>query len=468
MTDAEKIVERFIALHSLISPKEKILVAFSGGPDSAALLHILCRLAKKSDFKLCACYVNHNIRPKESRKESAFCSEICARLNIPLIIVEGDVPRYARDMRLSLEQCARDFRYASLENVAEKEKCRKIALGHHQDDIVETILFRLFRGTGPAGLWPIKPISGKLIRPMSELTRKDILSYLKQNKIPYMIDSSNLKSDFSRNFIRNEAIPIIEKGFGDKFRKGIIKFGKILREEDLYLRQLAERKFRRIAEITPGGKIVIDLKGLANYDLWLRRRIIKISLEKISNRPGEGAFEEVERVDNMLEGDQKAVNLQNGIRVFKERDNIVLAAKRPPMRPLPLPINGKAVLKEVKAAVSCRAFWTDNALPMRNKKGSKVAMDFDKLSPPLSIRGIRPGDKFTPLGMKGNKKIGDFLTDRKIPIFLRDEIPLIEDQKGIIWLVGYQIAERVKIDNNTANILEIELLRGKRHGKAEI
>ncbi len=460
--------EAFCVQNGLLEKGDRILVAFSGGPDSTALLIILDKLSRKVGFGLRACYINHNIRPKAARREITFCSNICVRLKIPLIVVEADIPRFSKEKKLSLEEAGREFRCLAFARVAAEEKCNKIALGHHRDDIVETILFRLFRGTGPQGIWPIKPVSGNVIRPLCEISRWEIEKYLRKFKVGYMTDMSNLNENFSRNFIRNRIIPEIEKGFGTKFRSGLINFAKILSEEDKHLSRIALNKFRRISLKTPGGKIIIDLGELADYDLWLRRRIIRLSLQVLIGQPGAGSFEEVGRIDRIIEGKLTAVNLHGKVRAIKEKNSLFLIGKKCRLEEKKLPIGEKILLSGIDSSLECRLIPRSKAHIGLLKRGFKVAMDYSRVEPPLYVRGIRPGDKFTPLGMEGTKKVGDFFTDRKISRNIRDEIPLVLDRQGIIWLAGYQIAERTRVDKNTKNVLEIELLRGKRNGKAEI
>ena len=454
--------------HRLLRKGDKILIGLSGGPDSIALLYALAHLSNEFECELIACYINHNIRPKAVRKEIKFCADICSRLRIPLNIVDVDIPSFSRTNKISLEEAGHIFRRTAFDQIARNEKCNKIALAHHRDDIVETILFRLFRGTGPRGLQPIKPISGNIIRPLCGIDRRGIEQFLKKNQIRFMIDNSNKANDFSRNYIRNKIIPQIEIGFGTKFRNGLINFTQILFEEDKYLNKIAEKAYRRICRETPGGKIIIDLEKLAHYDLWLRRRITRISLHFFSGHPGAGSFDEVERVEKMIGGEIKSANLAGGLTISREGNFLHLIGKKCKIGERQLPIGGKAYLPEISSTIKCRVRSRSRTTPTLQKKGYKVSLDLARIEPPLYIRGINPGDRFIPLGMKGAKKVGDFLTDRKIPRFLRDEIPQVQDRQGIVWLVGHQIAERTKIDKNTRTVLELELSRGNRNGKAKI
>ncbi len=445
----------------LINSGERILIGFSGGPDSTALLHILHKLSSKLRFSLMACYINHKIRPRAVNKEIEFCRDFCAKLKIEFVLYEIDIPKYAKENKLSLEEAGHIQRKKILRKIAAENNCNKIALGHHQDDIIETILFRLFRGTGPGGLQPIKPMSGNTIRPLYNTSKEDILDYLKKNRIPYIIDRSNLKSDFSRNYIRNKIIPTIKRHFGSGYKNSIGNFAEIISAENDYLTDLTQKNLKKIAQITPGGKIVVDLPKIAVYDGWLRRRIIKQFLEKLSGVPGAGSFDDIARINSLIEGELKAVSLGGGIRVIREGDKIYFSKGKCNIRYGDMKISGVTEITELRSRLECTQLPVGSARTELQKKGSRINIDYDKIAQPCRVRGIKPGDRFTPLGMKGTKKVGDFLTDKKISKHLRDEIPILLDKKGLIWLVGHQIANRVKVDKSTKKVLDIEYIKRK-------
>ncbi len=493
MKDMFKIIKENIAENGMIKKSDKILVSFSGGPDSTALLYCLNKIyrgkvgpvpirasAEKLDIdKYCrvfrfarsrgtnsepdlqACYINHNIRPNAVKKEIKFCREFCEKLNIPFIVAEADIPQIAKEQKLSIEEAGRNYRKSILQKIAHDEKCNKIALGHHLDDTIETILFRLFRGTGPGGLNPIKPISGIFIRPLYNIPKSDIITFLNRNKIKYQIDKSNFDPDFSRNYIRNKIIPVIEKHFGPKYKGSIDRFSRILTDEDTFLRSLAEKETKKLCTITPGGKIIVDLKKISVYDTCVRRRIIKLLLEKFYRHPGAGSFDQVEQVNDLIEGRQKAVDLGKELRVIADRNKLILSGANVTLERQYLAIRDIVELPMISAAIKTGQVGIKSASKKKLKGGWKINIDFDKIAEPLEIRGIRSGDKFRPLGLGGTKKIGDYLTDKKQSRHIRDEVVVIRDIKGIIWLVGYEISDRVKITNKTKKVLEIEFIRRK-------
>jgi len=453
---AERIKDNIIE-HEMISKDDRVLVSLSGGPDSTALLDILHILSNKMKFTLTACYINHNIRPKAVAKEIDSCANLCSDRNIDLIVIDVDIPAYAKKEKLSLEEAGHKFRKKALAEIAQQEKCQRIATGHHFDDQVETILFRLIRGTGPAGIYPIRPVSGNLIRPLYNISREDIELYIKTHDLNPVIDKSNLESKYSRNYIRNKIIPIIEKRFSG-FRNSLVKFSEIIASENDFINQIAAKEIKKLHTVTPGGKFLVDLKRLSGYDQALIRRFIKSLIESYTGINGAGSFEEIARVEEILEGSLKATELATGIKVVSDRERLYFLKKKVYIREKEL-ITGKITdIPEINCRIKCKMISVSNAVKALQKKGKRIYIDIDSLKLPLYIRGVKKGDSFSPLGMKGIKKVGDFLTDKKISKYVRDEIPVIIDGKGIVWLAGHQIADRVKIKSNTSQVMEIDLI----------
>jgi len=203
------------------------------------------------------------------------------------------------------------------------------------------------------------------------------------------------------------------------------------------------------------------LKKIAVYDICIRRRIIKRLLEKKYKHPGAGSFEQIERINDLIEGRRKTVDLGRNLRVVADRGNLMLSGGKIKMGRRNLAIPDTVELPEVRAVIKTRLIAIKSAKRKKQKNSWKINIDADKIVMPLEISGIRQGDRFQPLGLNGTKKVGDYLTDKKSLRQIRDEIPVIKDKKGIIWLVGYEISDRVKINNKTKKVLEIELIRRK-------
>jgi tRNA(Ile)-lysidine synthetase-like protein len=189
--------------------------------------------------------------------------------------------------------------------------------------------------------------------------------------------------------------------------------------------------------------------------------MMKLAMESISGRKGIGSFDQISRLDDIIFGKIESADLGSGIRVAREKGSLILWRKRPQWPSLKMPSEGSAELREISASFKIRNLPISKAKLKMQKGGLKVHLDARKIVPPLRVRPIKPGDRFTPLGLKGKKKVGDFLTDKKVPRYLRDEIIVVHDRDKIIWLAGHQISDHCKIDKNSTAILEIELLRGK-------
>jgi len=468
MEKLEKKVKNNTLKNNLILAGEKVLIGLSGGPDSTALTLILKKLSSTMKFSIGAVYLDHEIRPEDVPDEILFCRSLCDQLNISFYLINKNIPELAKKWGKSLEETAREVRRHELSELAEREKFDKIALGHHQDDIVETILFRLFRGTGPSGLDPIKPISGNIIRPLYNITRNEIEEYLGIKKTIAMLDKSNLESGYSRNYIRNKILPVIENHFGEKARGSIVNLSRIISAENDYLDQIALSKLTNIYCHTPGGKIIVDLTKLGSYDVWLRRRIYKLVLEKLTGNPGKGSFEETNRIDDIIQEKINSTNLPEDIRITRDRNYLFFVKGKVSIKRTEIKLKGETSIEEINGRIKSREIRIEKAITAYQKKGYRIHIDFDKISPPLYVRNIKRGDSFSPLGMMGTKKIGDYLTDCKIPKLVRDEIAVIEDKLGIVWLVGQQISDRIKIENSTRRILEIEFTGISRGGSAQI
>jgi len=457
MTTLQK-VKQTITKHELLDRCDSVLVALSGGPDSVALLHVLCRLRQSKKgmrLRLGAVYVNHQIRKRASKKEEQFCQHLCNDLNLPLTIVRGDVPAAAKRDKLGLEEAAREFRYATFEHLAEEDDYDCVAVGHHADDQVETILFRLFRGTGPTGLSGMPARRGKIIRPLIDLTRTEVLEYLKQNKLDWCEDKSNRSLKFKRNYIRHRLLPAVRKNLNPRVESALLSLADTVGADEQFLSGVVEKASRKCLRITPGGKFELALDLYRGYDIWLRRRLLRRCL-KATCRDGQApAKEVVERLDRLaldgsgsvsLPGRVQATVADNRLLIYDRRKRLVKESFEPGKR---LELDWPAV------AITGRVTKLGQSVAQTKRRSRLVQLDWDKLTPPLEVRTIRPGDRFRPLGMKGSKKVGDYLTDRRVHKALRDEILLLCDQQGPVWLMGYEIADRVKIDDQTRKVLSV-------------
>ncbi|MEA3296893.1 MAG: tRNA lysidine(34) synthetase TilS [candidate division Zixibacteria bacterium] len=453
-------VRNTIDKYNLIVGGDSVLVGLSGGPDSVALLHLLVALRRKMKLKLAAVYINHGIRPRAAKKETAFCRDFCDGSNVALSVIEADIPALARKSRKGLEEAGRDFRYETYEHLAREHTCDRVALGHHVDDRVETVLFRIFRGTGRTGLEGIPVRRGRIVRPLYDCTKEEIYSYLDKNHLRYCIDTSNRRADpsgFKRNYIRNRLLVNIRKNLNPAVNRAILNLSETAATEERFLEKLVTGMFRKVIRITPGGKIELDLIKFRGYDVSLRCRLLRRCVAELSglmpNRCG------VERLDKLATDGGKAVSVPNRIHAVRMGDRLTLFRKQSHCFSEELIPGRVCRLKSLRLAFKCRAGSYSGKSLNNERRSRSVLLDKCKLVLPLLVRNIQPGDRFRPLGMKGSKKVGNYLTDRKVPGIYRDEIPVVCDREGIVWLVGFEIADRVKIDRSTKEVLAIEFYK---------
>ncbi|MFH1687439.1 MAG: tRNA lysidine(34) synthetase TilS [bacterium] len=453
-------VEKTIERHQLFERGNSVLVGLSGGPDSVALLHVLHRLPKQWRLSIEAVCINHCLRVRQAQREEQFCQELCDRLGVVLHIVRQDIKQLTKTPTTGLEEAGRRFRYGVYETLADSEGFDRVALGHHADDRVETILLNLFRGSGRAGVMGMPIRRDKIVRPLFECSKDEILDYLKSLKAPYCLDNSNRDCRFRRNFIRNRLLPLLRNRINPEVDQALLNAADILAEEEVPLAQFFERAKGNAVRVTPGGKIELDMGAFASYDRWLRSRLLRYCIATVSG--GQAASRQtVERLSGWIDTTKRSLSIPGKVQVERIDGKLVFNTDAPTAYEAALTRGRWLPLQRptMKLRWSC-----PRTRPGRAELGAdpnRVWLDRDRVSPPLTVRNYRPGDRWRPLGMTGAKKVARYLIDKKVPMVYRDEIPVVCDQEGIVWLVGYEIADRVKIDPSTKEVIKIECAKRK-------
>jgi len=455
MTALQKI-KGTIKQDGLVSTGDSVLVALSGGPDSVALLHLLSRLRRPLKLTLLAVYVNHGIRPRAAKREERFCRELCDRLSIELTIVSGDIPALSKKNKRGLEEAAREFRYEALERLADEQNCNRIAVGHHADDQVETVVFRIFRGTGRTGMLGIPIKRGRIVRPLLHFTRNEILEYLAKNELPFCEDRSNKDTTFRRNYIRRKLLPQVRKHLNPAADGALLNLIDTMGAEEEYLEKITRKTARKCLRTTPGAKIALDLKRFVGYDLWLRRRLLRRCLQVVCRSGSSPDKEVIERLDRMAVYRGSAVSLPQSVQAAIIGDELVVYRRLRRKVREQLVVGERLTLKWPSVSFFCTLSGRKRSEIVKKARNTKVHLDWNKLTPPLEVRTIGSGDRFGPLGMTGHKKIGNYLTDRKVAREYRDEVLVVCDKRGIVWLVGFEIADRVKITKDTRKVFTID------------
>lgn len=444
-----------IERHHLLDRGDAVLVGFSGGPDSVALLHLLVQLRPRYNLRLGAVYINHQIRVRAAKMEERFCHKLCDQLGVDFSIAREDIPARAKRERKGLEETARDFRYETFEQIAKSEKYHRIALAHHVDDRVETVLFRIFRGTGLTGLAGIPIKRGRIIRPLFDISKQELLAYLRTHRLSWCEDRTNRTLDYSRNFIRNRILPSIRSRLNPAVDRAILNLSETAADEVDFLEAVVNKAVRRTVSVRPSGKVEIDIKLVRKIDPWLRRRLFRACFSLLAEEMPDRHV--IERLDRLILSGGKGISLPHRLRAVSVDGKLLL------FRPISTWHATRVQIGEVTETgipgikISARILSKARSSIQKRRNATKVELDWRKIVPPLEVRPIRPGDRFQPLGLKGSKKVGDFLTDRKLPSVYRDETPVVGDQNGIIWLAGFEIAERVKRDSKTKEVLILEV-----------
>ncbi len=451
--------------------EESVLIGLSGGADSVALTDMLVQLSETMELSLTACHINHQLRGAESDADCKFCEELCDKWEIPFIQADIDIAEIAKQQKMGLEEAGRIIRYNVFTQIASEDKIARIALAHHADDQVETMLFRLFRGTGPAGLSGIPRQRGKVIRPLLSYNKQEIIDYLNKRGLPFREDSSNKDVKFSRNAIRQEILPAIEKHF-PAVRPAMLRLCNIQTDESEHLGFQTRLMYDELVSVTPGGSSIIDLARFNQQSRWMKRRVLRWTLDEMTGVRCGVSLDTIDGLLKIASSETGGASLKQGYQAKVERGDLYIYTAVPvSITQRRFEIGIDLELPEVNSYMRSKTIPIADAVLTRQNKGLTVHIDPESLSGSLFVRSARNGDRFSPLGMIGTKTVGDFLTDLKIPTPLRPEIPVLCDDKGIIWVIGYQIDDRVRLDfkidhqeevnKSGQGALEIEIVRNK-------
>ncbi|RXQ96192.1 tRNA lysidine(34) synthetase TilS [Ancylomarina salipaludis] len=431
---------RHIEKEDLFYRNERILVAVSGGLDSVVLLHLL----HKMEMDCVVAHCNFQLRDKDSDGDEIFVKNLAEHYKFPVYSVTFETTEYAKEKGISIEMAARDLRYNWFETIRKENDCRYILTAHHADDVIETVLINLVRGTGIHGLTGIKAKKGKLVRPLLPFTREEIKTYAEQNELEYREDYTNIQTDFVRNKIRHQIIPVLQEinpAIQKTMNENVGRFRDI---EQIYNQEIAKRRLSFVDQ--EDGRLLIliaELKKLTSpnshlYELlhpygFHSREIINI-LESLDSISGKMFYTE---------------NYQ----LLRDRDYLVLTEKgEKDYREYQLDKNDRIELGEY--IVECEVF--DRPSDFKFSTDSQIAcFDADKLTFPLELRKWQEGDVFQPIGMKGRKKVSDYFIDNKFSLTDKENAWLLVSGDDIIWLVGHRMDDRFKITKDTISVYQV-------------
>jgi len=428
-----------VNLTNFIGSNQTVGVALSGGSDSMALLHYMLSQSKKYHFNVIAINVEHGIRGEASKSDTNFVINYCKNNGIKLLTYSVDCPTFAKENKLSLEQAGRILRYQCFNQAIESKACDKVATAHHLKDNFESVLFNIFRGTGIKGLVGIEQnFNDKIIRPFLSVSKQEIQEYIKKNNIPYVNDQTNFSDEYTRNAIRLNLLPEIEKIFPEA-QKSVYRLSQIAKIENDFIHS---ETLKTIAFFDDK----VEIKLPIHVALLSRATVLALKhlgVEKDWEKAHIDAIIELSTLDN-----SSKVSLPNEITAIKEYDRITFY-KRINVTPSSIPFSlGEFEFNQTTITIA----KVDNCVDLK----SGFYCDKDKLPKDAVIRTRLNGDKFTKFG-GGTKALNDYLTDKKIPLMQRDELPLIAVKNEILAIFNVAISDKIKVDDNTKTIIQLKL-----------
>jgi len=447
-------VERTVRQQRLFRPGDTLVVALSGGADSTALLDLLTRLPDYN-LHLVIAHLNHCLRGVESDSDEEFCRMVAFRYDIQFESCRVDVKMAAAEKRLNLEDAARRARIEFLDEIGGKYGAAAVALAHHADDQAETVLMRLLRGSGMTGLSGMAYRNARgYVRPLLEITRSEIERYLRGCGLEWREDASNSDTIYLRNRIRHQLLPLLEE-YNPAIRSCLAATASLLSGDEALLTELTDQA---AADSCRGGegRVVCSVAQLRTLNPALRRRVLRHALKQLSGSLYGVSQCHIDAIGDLVDSGRpnSRLPLPQGVTATREYDRLVLM--QTDMAPLEsdfellitepgcyqLPDGGSITVESTSAAL----FSTDPGTP---------CFDLAKTPFPWMVRTFRPGDRMTPFGMSGRKKVKDIFIDRKIPSSERMRIPLLLCGDDLIWIAGVCFSELCRIETSEAATVQV-------------
>ena len=427
--------------YNLIENNDIIVVGFSGGPDSVFLVEMLKKLQHFFNFKIYLVHINHLLRGEDADSDENFSFEYAKKNNLEIFIKRIPVKEIAKEIGKTLEEVGREERYKFFSEIYEKVRATKIATAHNKDDQIETFLFRLIRGTSLQGLEGIKIKNNNVIRPISEIYKKDILEYLNKNEIQYKIDKTNFENEFTRNSIRLDLIPFIEERYNIKFKDKIFSLIKEIRENNqnnsLNLSDYTDSENRIILEKT---------KFLSNFD---KKNLLSLFLNKKNIEVNRNKIDEISSL--IKNNGTKKIDLDKTYRIVKDYTYLYIEDKKENCvinnNVIQVKIPSEQIFDNFKITVSA----VENLDIPKEKNQYLLDAIYNDI---IEVRYRKEGDRIF-LGEKHSKKIKEIFIDQKIPKDIRDRLPIFLYNNTIFWIYNVKKAYIPKINKNENKLIKV-------------
>ena len=453
------LVRSNITRHKLLENIDTVLAAVSGGPDSMAMLYCLYELRDQFEFKLLVAHVNHGVRGELARRDQNFVEKISKDLGLDYYTINVDMAAYGKAHGMTSEEAGRLLRYGFFRDVLEENGGGRIAVAHNKNDQAETVLHRIIRGTGLDGIRAMSMISGDIIRPLLNISRDDIESFIEDRGIASVHDHTNLQAVYTRNKIRLELLPYLSENFNPNIVDSLYRLSEIAQLDLEVLEREIEKKYNLLVKKRTNNSIIFKGEQFIKEDEGSARRLVRRAiLDVVGDLNGFGEVHIQSAANIFLTGDTgKSVHL--GRNVMAEVSYRDFAIK----------VGGTESLKfqstTLKMGKNILADWgivvTLEESEDKQTKAHKLsaAFDMDKIEGNIILRQRVDGDRIKPMGMEGTKKVKDLFIDKKIPREERVKVPIISDQKGIIWIPGYAASREYRVEPATRRIIVITIER---------
>ncbi len=454
----ERMILNYIRQNEMICRGDTVVAGISGGADSMALLHILKEFSRSNYIKIIAAHINHNLRGRESDLDEMLVRDYCDDNGIQLKVLSADIKGFCALKGLSLEEGGRIVRYNFFNLIKRRNGSVKVATGHHKDDQVETVLMRIIRGTGINGLKGIDPVrEDGVIRPLLLARKSDILNYCREKSIPYRHDASNMETDYHRNSIRHELMPLLKK-YNPIIDESIANLSKIAREYEEHITAEVDGIWHKYKD-----KASISYNELSREAPLVQKKVLLRKYKEIcDNIKFQQAHLEkaVEKIGDK-EDTTWTVSLPNDFLLRRSYDKITVESKKTnratPYFEYKIYPGKSYILSKIKVVVETALKKNDKKQKKPEKQG-EFLFDYDKIiaiGEHIVLRQRKPGDRIRPLGHKKKRKIKEILIDNKIPSDNRDGILVFEVGNEIIWLAGVAASEDFKVTEDTKKIMRL-------------
>lgn len=481
-------VEACILENYMLKKGDRVILGISGGADSVCLFSVFLEYREKYELSLMAVHVNHKLRGEDSEGDEEFVRELCRKHGVEFRSFFADVGKMAADERLSVEEAGRLLRYRFFEEAAKEWKADRIAVAHHENDQAETVLFNLFRGSSLRGLTGMSPVNGKIIRPLLCVGRKDIEDYIEQTGLSFRTDKSNFSTEYKRNFIRNEIIPLAKNHVNERAVSHTARLAGELLETEEYMESVADLAYRECCRKVDGD-ISIDIPDFMERPQVIQRRVLLNALSAMAGSRKDISFVNIGLLLKLFFAENgKSTDLPYGLRAIREYDRVRIMKRddkeneefifpielselgtkkdiltvRLPYGIVPKKKSGENLGQKADYFGFLRLSIIEKKEKIINipKNDYTKWFDCDKISKSVFLRSRRRGDYMEIDSMAHKKKLKEILINGKYPVSMRNQLPLLADGSHIIWILGGRISEAYKVTEQTKRVLVCELTGG--------